>query len=70
MHDLINVRIFHKTDLTRLPPRESTTDDGWTRTPIGLSIVHPIYLSVSRLSGVYVNFIFKDINTASTYTIS
>ena len=35
-----------KTDLTRLPPRESTLDDRWTRKPFGLSRVQPIYIYI------------------------
>ena len=57
-------------DLTRLPPRESTLDGRWTRKPFGLSRVQTIYLSIPRPSKVYVDFIFKYINTTSTYTIS
>ena len=37
-------------DLTRLPPRDSTLDGGWTRKPFGLSRVQPIYLSIPRPS--------------------
>ena len=33
-------------DLSRLPPRDSTLDGRWTRKPIGLSRVQPIYLSI------------------------
>ena len=53
-----------------LPPKESTLDGRWTTEPFGLSGVLPVYLSVCRPFGVYVDFIFKYINTASTYTIS
>ena len=56
--------------LTRLPPRYSTLVGWWTRKPFGLSIVQPIYLSISRPSYVYVYFIFKYNNPTSTYTIT
>ena len=38
------------TDLTRLPPRESTLDGRWTRKPFGLSRVQPTCLSIPRPS--------------------
>ena len=33
-----------RTNLTRLPPRDSTLDGRWTRKPFGISIIQPIYL--------------------------
>ena len=43
-------RVGGMKDLTRLPPRDSTLDGGWTRKPFGLSRVQPIYLSIPRPS--------------------
>ena len=43
--------------LTRLPPRESTLDDRWTRKPFGLSRVQPIYLNVPRLSSLFLKIL-------------
>jgi len=46
-----------------LQPGELTLDGRWTSKPFVLSRVQPIYLSVSRPSEVYINFIFKHVNT-------